>query len=413
MGRLTAAFVRSVRHRGGARKYADHHYDQHGLYLQVLRSGTKQWVQRLVLDGERHDYGLGGYEFVTLGQAREQAFENARAARAYRRARARGERPEPPPFEASRRATVARRQGQPAPHAGAPTFEQAFEACIAERSRRWKNPATDLRSWRATLHTHLAGIKPLAVARVDVDDLRGALSDLAPKTADKVLARAGTVFEWAIAGGQRPDNPARALRKTWAGLKREEPVHHKAMPYHEVPAFFARLCAGGVGADARGALALVVLTGLRSGEARGARWEEVLGIDSDSPTLAIPAARMKDGREHRVPLSAQAVEVLRAAGPKGEGRIFSSPQGKDVLDNTLRVVMAGQGGGYTVHGLRSSLRTWCSEATPPVAREVAEACLAHRAGSSVEQAYARSTMLERRRREVMEPWGAFVAGAGR
>ena len=84
MGRLTAAFVRSVRHRGGGGKYADHHYDQHGLYLPVLRSGTKQWVQRLVLDGERHDYGLGGYESMTLGQAREQAFENARAAHACR-----------------------------------------------------------------------------------------------------------------------------------------------------------------------------------------------------------------------------------------------------------------------------------------------------------------------------------------
>ena len=409
MGQLNAAFCRSVRHRGGTRKYADHHYDRHGLYLQVLRSGKKQWVQRLVLDGTRHDYGLGGYEFLTLGQAREQAFENAKAARAYRRARARGEQSEVPAFEMNRRATVARRNGQPVPQAGMLTFEQAFEACIQERCARWKNPEVDLRSWRADLKHHLACLAAKPVAAVTVQDLDACLSRLTPAGQDKLLRRCGTVFAWAEARDLLANgNPARKLRNSWTGLKREAPEHRKALPWREVPDFYARLTAGGTGADARGALALLILTGLRSAETRGAMWEE---LDLEARLWTIPAGpRMKEGREHRIPISSAACAVLRAAGPKGMGRVFHSPRGHQVTDKALRRILADLGADATVHGFRSSLRDWCAECG--VAREVAEACLAHRVGSSVEQAYARSDMLERRRKAVYLPWAAWVTGAG-
>ena len=422
---LTATFVRSVRHSGartlkGDRREAgtlraDRHHDgAHGLFLQVMPTGSKQWCQRLSLDGKRSIYGLGAYPFTTLAEARDQAFENERAAREYRRSVARGERPEVPAFELNRLATVARRNGRPVPivaqQVAGITFAEAFEACIVSRAKHWKDAQTSLRSWRADLRDHLKGLAGRKVAALTVDHLRQALDPLAPKTADKVLRRVGTVLDQAVADGHRLDNPAKVLRKTMAGLKRGEVVHRDALPYADVPAFYKQLLAGGTGADARGALALVVLTGTRSGEGRLARWEEV---DMDERTWTVPAGRMKDGREHRVPLSEAACAVLRAAGPKATGPVFRSPWGNDVSDKTLlrvlRTVLAEAGieAKASVHGFRSSLRDWCAETG--VAREVAEAILAHRVGSSVEQAYARSTVIERRR-SALEAWGTHVTG---
>ena len=166
MLQLTAKFVLSVRHSGartrtGGRREAgtpraDRHHDgAHGLFLQVMPTGSKQWCQRLSLDGKRSIYGLGAYPFTTLAEARRQAFENELAAREYRRAVAREERPGIPAFEANRLATVARRNGRPVPlvaqQVAGITFAEAFEACIVSRSKHWKDPVTDLRSWRADL----------------------------------------------------------------------------------------------------------------------------------------------------------------------------------------------------------------------------------------------------------------------
>lgn len=387
------------------------YFDGGGLILSVTTTGSKTWVQRLTIDGTRHDYGLGAWPAVSLAKAREVARRNVAAVQEYHWATLRGESPRLPEIEAHRRAADARRNGRSVHAAvatGGMTFAEAHEACITERSRHWKNPETDLRSWRADLRTHLKGIADLPVAGVDVFHLRRAIEPLTLASRDKVLRRAGTVFEWAVAGKLRPDNPARALRKTWAGLKRGEEVQHRAsMPWAEVPAFYARLKAKGVGPDAGGALALAVLTGVRSGEAAGALWEEVHGLDSDSPVWCITAARMKYGRAHTVPLSPQAAEVLRAAGPRKEGRVFRAPRGGLVSDKALRQVMADLGAGaYTVHGFRTSARTYWQD--QGVAPDASAASLSHSFGSKVEQAYARSSMVERRRRECMEPWGAFV-----
>ena len=406
-GRLTAAAVKSVRHRGG--RCADRHHDGHGLYLQVMPSGSKQWCQRLSLDGKRSDYGLGAYPFMGLGEARSAAFKNALAAREYRRAVDRGEQPPLPAFELNRRATVAKRNGRPVPLVAAVaaglTFADAFEACIAERSKHWRGAEPALRSWRSSLRRHMGGFAPLPVARVDVGHLRRALEPLAPKTADKALRRIGTVFEWAIAGKHRTDNPARALRKTWAGLKREEAEHRKAMHHAKVGALLARVRTCDARADVRRAFELMVLTGLRPGEAMGARWEE---LDCGARMWVLPGVRMKDGRTHRVPLSAPAVALLRAAGPAGEGPVFRAPRGGPLGEKALRELLARLGvAEATPHGFRSTLRDWCAETG--VAREVAEAILAHRSGNSVEQAYARSDLFERRR-AVMDAWGAYVAG---
>ena len=421
VNRLTNAQVKAATctlpdsHDPARRPAPKRYFDGGGLILSVTTTGSKVWVQRLTVDGERHDYGLGAWPKVSLAKAREVARRNAAAVQEYHWAVLRGESPRLPEIEAYRRAAGARRNGRSVHAAiatGGMTFAEAHEACITERSIHWKNPETDLRSWRADLKTHLKGIADLPVAGVDVFHLRRAIEPLTLASRDKILRRCGTVFEWCCAGKLRPDNPARALRKTWAGLARREKVHRASMPWAEVPAFYTRLEATGLGPDARGALALAVLTAVRPGEAAGARWEEVQGLDSDAPVWAIPAGRMKYGRAHTVPLSPQAVEVLRAAGPKATGAVFRAPLGGPVTDKAMRQAMADLGAGaVTVHGFRTSARTYWQD--QGVAPDLCEACLSHSFGSAVAQAYARSSMVERRRRECMDPWGAFVAGGAR
>lgn len=420
MSRLTAAFVKAARHSG--RRNADRHHDGNGLFLQVMPGGSKQWVQRLALNGaklpsgdrRRSDYGVGTYPAMGLAEARLTAAKNALEAREYRKAVARGGTPALPVFEANRQVTLARKAGRAVPAAAAAviglTFAQAFEACILERSKQWKNPATDLRSWRADLRLHLQDLAPLPVAAVTVDHLRACMDRLNPVTRDKVLRRCATVFAFAEAGELlRNGNPARKLRASWAGLKRPEPKHRKALPWREVPAFYARLTAGGTGADARGALALLLLCGSRSGEARGARWEEISPLDDALWT--IPAARMKDGREHRVPLAAQAVEVLRAAGPKRSGLVFRAPRGGPVSDKALRAILAEMGVEGSVHGFRTTISVWGLE-QGGFSGELLDRHIAHQVGSAVSRAYQRSDRLEDRRR-VAEAYGAFVAGGAR
>ena len=420
MSRLSAAGVKAVRHSG--RRNADRHHDGNGLFLQVAPGGSKQWIQRLALNGarlpsgdrRRSDYGLGTYPAMGLAEARLTAARNALEAREYRKAVARGETPALPVFEANRQVTLARKERRAVPAAAAAvigmTFGEAFEKCIVERSQKWKNAETDLRSWRADLRLHLADLVPLPVADVTVDHLRTCMERLTPASQDKVLRRCGTVFAFCEAGDLlRNGNPARKLRASWAGLKRPEAEHRKALPWREVPELFAKLTAGGTGADARGALALVLLTGTRSVESRGARWSE---MDLEARTWTIPAGRMKDGREHRVPLSGAACAVLRAAGPKREGLVFRAPRGGPVADKALRAVLAELGfdAKTCVHGLRSTLSAWARE--HGVAHEVVERTLAHRVGSIVSQAYSHNTdLLDRRRREIADPYGAFASGA--
>ena len=416
---LTAAFVRTAP--------PGRHHDRGGLFLQVMPSGSRQWKQRLAMEGRRSDYGLGGYPDVSLAEARELAARNVAEARSYRLARRRGEEPPLPGFERARRVTLSERkglkvgtakQGLEVPAGAAPgrlTFADAWERCIVERSREWKDPATSLRSWRADIRAangtqrpgHFARLRRVPVADLAVDHLRDALAPLPAATRTKVLRRTGTVLAWAKTGGHVAGNVARDLTESRRGLNGRKAEPRKALPYPELPAFFQRLRAHGT-TGAAGALALVLLTGLRSKEGRLARWEE---IDLDSRTWTVPGSRMKDSSApFRVPLSSAAMAVLDAAGPRRkEGLVFRAPRGGPVSDKALRKVMADLGADATPHGTaRSSFRDWCGERG--VAREVAEGCLAHKVGSSVEQAYARSDLLERRR-EVMQRWGRHVEGA--
>ena len=185
-GKLTAAFVKSARHSGRTGR-PEKHYDVHGLFLQVLPSGSKQFVQRLVVAGKRSDYGLGGYPIISLAEAREAAWENRRAAR----------RSEVPQLEARCRVTVARRAGEAPPVAGGPrgpTFATAFEQVLATRAPSWKESvrASSVRSWHQHLRDYLGSLAERPVADLSSADIQAAVTPLWATRNERTWSRVRT-----------------------------------------------------------------------------------------------------------------------------------------------------------------------------------------------------------------------------
>ena len=215
-------------------------------------------------------------------------------------------------------------------------------------------------------------------------------------------------MKWAVAEGHRLDNPAgdaigAALPRN--GVHRK---HHRALPYAEVAAALKTIRQSPAWPSTRLALEFVAVTAARSGEVRAMTWSEV---DEEAAVWTVPAERMKAGREHRVPLSRAALAVLEAVRPLSDGApdslVFPSQRGRALSDMTLSKAMKDRGIDAVPHGFRSSFRDWCGDSG--VAREVAEACLAHVVRDQTEAAYARTDYLDRRR-AVMERWAEYVAG---
>ena len=212
-------------------------------------------------------------------------------------------------------------------------------------------------------------------------------------------------MQWAVAMEYRPDNPCERVAAT-LGRQRRVVRHMRALPHAEVAEAVATVRASGATTSAKLAFDFLVLTAARSGEVRLARWEEV---DLDADVWTVPPERMKANREHRVPLSCRAAEILRSARTLRNGSkvVFPSPRGKPLSDMTLSKLLKEQGVHAVPHGFRSSFRDWAAEETNHP-REVVEAALAHRVKDQVEAAYARSTLFERRRR-LMADWAAYLA----
>ncbi len=380
--RLSAAFVKTVTEPG---KY----YDQHGLILRVLPSGGKQWIQRLVIGGKRRDLGLRTYPLVSLAEAREQAFTNRKLARAG------GD-----PLALMRRPDV-------------PTFEKAAAMVIGIHRPSWKPGGKSAAQWEASLRDYVfprIGDKRVdQVTTADVMAVLLALWNDKPETARRVRQRIGAVMKWAVAQGYRPDNPAgeaigAALPKHNHIIKR----HHRALPHAEVAGAIEVVRGSGAYAGSKLAFEFLILTACRSGEVRLATWDE---IDLGSAEWTIPPERMKAKRDHRVPLSNRAVEVLREAQrlSDGMGLVFPSPTGRTISDNTLSKLLRELGINAVPHGFRSSFRDWAAECTN-APRAVMEAALAHVVGG-VEGAYARSDLIERRRR-LMDDWAVYLNQKG-
>lgn len=383
---LTAVQVRSLKEPG---RYAD----GNGLYLVVEPSGSKRWLLRTVVQGRRRDIGLGGLSLVPLAEAREKAL-------AYRKiARDGGD-----PLTERRRAQVT-----------IPTFAEAAETVHAEHSATWRN-RKHAAQWINTLRTYAN--PHLGAKRIDQIETPDVLRALSPiwltkgETARRVRQRIGTVLDWAKAAGYRSgDNPVEGVAK---GLPKqgEKDEHHAALPYAEVPAFVARLRGmSGPGEIGRLAFEFLILTAARTGEVLDARWSE---IDEAGALWTVPAARMKAGREHRVPLSARAGEVLALAKTLGDSStlVFPGRSGEKPLSNMVFLMaLRRMSVPITAHGFRSSFRDWAAETTN-LPREVAEMALAHTIENRVEAAYRRGDLLEKRR-ALMADWAIFCGTAKR
>ena len=384
MGNLTAAKVRNAKHSGRTR-FHERISDGGTLFLQLTPTGAKCWVQVVQVRGRRHTVGLGGYPLTSLQEAREAAFENRRAAR----------RGIPP----------AKRGGR---KPGAPTFEEAAAEVLATQAKTWKAGGKSEAQWKSSLAAYAHPV----IGRMRVGDVTSAdvVAVLKPiwttkrETARRVKHRIAKVMDWAVVHGHRTDNPCRAVE---AALPRAgaRPGHHRALPHAEVPAAIAAVRASAAWRGTRQAFEFLVLTAARSGEVRLATWDEV---DMDAGVWTVPGERMKMGREHRVPLSGAALDVLATARESGaDGLLFPGPKGKPLSDATIGKLLRQRGIDAVPHGFRSSFRDWGAERTD-FPREVLEAALAHKVPNAVEAAYARTDHLERRR-ALMDAWAAYLA----
>lgn len=365
-----------------------------GLALQVLPSGARSWILRIQIAGRRRDMGLGGYPDVTLAGARDAA----------REARAKAKTGVDPIEDAK-----AARSALAASRLTAKTFRQCATAYVAAHKAGWKN-AKHAQQWSNTLETYAyPTLGEMLVRDVALPQVLGVLEPIWTKkteTATRVRGRIESVLDWATAREYRSgDNPARwkgHLDKMLAAPKKiAKPEHHAALPVSELGAFMQALRQqAGTGARA---LEFAILTAARSGEVRGAKWSEV---DLDAAIWVIPAERMKMGKEHRVPLSAAAVTLLRHL-PVMENNdlVFPAPRGGELSDMTLSAVIRRMKVEAVPHGFRSTFRDWCAERTN-YPRDVAEMALAHAIGDKVEAAYRRGDLFEKRRR-LMAEWATF------
>jgi integrase len=228
------------------------------------------------------------------------------------------------------------------------------------------------------------------------------------ETARRIAQRIKTVLDVARSKGFREgENPVTAIRDGGVLPKvKAKPKHHKAMDWRAVPSFFADL--RGREAMAAKALMFTCLTGSRTSEVLGMRWEE---IDTETYTWTCPAARMKSGNDHRVPLTQDMLDIVEPLRAMASAFVFEGQKRHRPLSNMAMLMLLRRMDieGVTVHGFRSTFRDWAAEAAN-APREVAEMSLSHRIGSQVEQAYARSDLLEKRR-VLMERWSQFVTGA--
>lgn len=368
-----------------------------GLHLQVLPSGGRSWILRVKVGSKRREIGLGGYPAVSLAQARESAQEK-------RSSIDKGIDP-----VAERRAAKSALQ---AAQASGKTFKECAAAYMAAHESGWKNVKHG-QQWRNTLETYAYPvIGHLLVRDVTLAHVTRILEPIwteKNETASRLRSRMELVLDWAAVRGYRDkDNPAR-----WRGhldkllarpskVKKQE--HHAALPAAAMADFMPRLrAADGIGARA---LEFAILTAARSGEVRGAEWSE---IDLEAKVWTVPAARMKAGKEHRVPLSDAAVVLVKAL-PRMAGTelVFSSPRGGTLSDMTLSAVLRRMSVAAVPHGFRSTFRDWVSECTA-YPNQAAEMALAHAIGDKVEAAYRRGDLFEKRR-QMMADWAAFLAG---
>ena len=375
MGKLTVKRVDALRKPG---RYGD----GGTLFLVVEPSGqSRHWVQRLTIAGKRRDLGLGGYPFVRLAEARAAAFANRQLAR-------RGGDP----------MAQVRQQSR------IPTFRTACERVAATAT--WKGTGPEDR--RRALDRYCGSIMDRRIDQIRRADVIAILAPLIaekPAAGERVHGWIRGVLAWGVANEHIEYNPADGIAAALPNGHRKTP--HASLPYWEVGAALDVIAATKASAATKACIRFVVLTGVRSGEARLAVWDEV---NLDAREWRIPADRMKMGKKHRVPLSDAAMTVLKAMRPlRGRsGLVFPSERDKRLSPTTMIGALHDAGIRCTMHGFRSSFRVWAAEKSDAT-RDIAEMALAHKVGSDIERSYNRSDLFKKRR-ALMDAWAAYLTG---
>ena len=326
-----------------------------------------------------------GHPNHVLAEAREKAFVNRKLARA-------GGDP-----------MAEKRQSQ-----GRPTFEEAAAETMAIHRSGWRSTTHEVQ-WRYLLRSYVVPhIGSRCIDNITSADVLAILNPIwhtKPETARRVRQHIGAVMKWAIAQGHRPDNPAGEVLGQVLG-RQPEIRHHHALPYEEVAAAIRTVRESEASEVSKLAFEFLVLTAARSGEVRLARWNE---MDLVERLWTIPAERMKMAREHRVPLSRRALEILDRARARtgGTGLVFPTLWGQPFAASTLSHLIKKLGIGAVPHGFRSSFDGWAAERSN-ASREVIDLALAHVERNKTRAAYARSDLFERRR-TLMEQWAEFLA----
>ena len=385
LNKLSATFVRGLKTPGI-------YGDGGGLVLQATASGTgvtKSWLLRYSLDKRARSMGLGSVGVVSLAEARELAHES-------RRLLARGIDP------ISHR--DAERMAARTAELHTSTFRQVLDQLLDSHGEKWRDKHA--RQYRNSMETYCKPLMAVAVADIDTAMVVKVIEGewrRAPETMDRVRRRVGEILSFAeVRGLRKPGpNPTR-----WKGhldqllphpRKLKPVVNHPALAFADVPSLYQKLIASDSIPEL--ALAFTVLTAVRSQESRGAKWSE---IDFASGIWTIPPSRMKRSREHRVPLSKEALKLIEPL-PRTSEFLFSINGSKPIVAMSLRKALHRAGAAdFTVHGMRSAFRTWADEHTSHP-RELKEVALAHAIGNQTEAAYARGDLLVKRGK-LMQQW---------
>lgn len=367
-----------------------------GLMLQVAKGGSRSWILRARVGDKRRDIGLGGYPEVSLALARDRASEEKELIR---------QGIDPVEQKRATRARLISEQRKTI------TFDDAADTVHETKSKEFKNEKYKAQ-WISAIRMYaspIIGKKP--ISEIDLHDIKAVLTPIwetKTDTAKKLRGNIETILAWATVNEYRKgENPAR-----WQGYldqilpkpsKIRKVKHFKAMPIDNMPVFMLDLRKQeGIGARA---LEFSILTAARSGEVRGAIWDE---IDLNAKVWTIPAGRMKGGKEHRAPLSDEAVQLLQNMPRLGTDIVFPSPRNGMLSDMTLSAVLKRMNLDCVPHGFRSTFRDWASERTH-YPRDVAEMALAHTIKNKTEAAYRREDLLPKRAL-MMQDWADYING---
>ena len=385
--KLSVRFIDTVTTQG---KY----FDGNGLFLRVTKTGTKQWVQRIIVDGKRREFGLGSAKLTSLQEVRSIAYDNRKLARQGI-----------DPLEQKLKLKII------------PNFNELCDQVHTVHSVGWRNKKHSAQ-FKSTLETYASpyfGAK--RVDQVNVSDILKCLEPIwltKQETAKRLKQRISTIFKRAIAQGYRSDNPTLNIEQA---LPPQNKVinHMRSLPYDQITECITAIKKSKAHLSTKLALEFLIHTACRSKEARGACWSEIHIDDgkelerATKVTWVIPAEEMKANREHRVPLSQHCIEILRHAHLNKSpeiGLIFPSIKGLMISDMTMSKLVKSLGYQVDVHGFRTTFKVWTQERTN-FSREVSEMALAHSISNKSEAAYARSDLFEKRRR-LMDQWSSFI-----